>query len=89
MEELKTVRSYLARQIRCSDRLQVRFNISPDLMETLVPNFLLQPLVEMPFTTGSHRCGKEASSGFRFIERTSCFAFESTTVGQAKRTPSQ
>ena len=46
-EELKTVRSYLAlQQIRFSDRLQVRFDTSPEVMGTLVPNFLLQPLVE-------------------------------------------
>lgn len=45
--ELKIVQSYLAlQQIRFSDRLQVRFNTSPEVMETLVPNFLLQPLVE-------------------------------------------
>ena len=46
-EELKMVRSYLAlQQIRFSDRLQVRFDTSPEVMGTLVPNFLLQPLVE-------------------------------------------
>ncbi len=46
-DELKTVQSYLAlQQIRFSDRLQVRFQTSPELMETLVPNFLLQPIVE-------------------------------------------
>ena len=46
-DELKTVQSYLAlQQIRFSDRLQVRFHTSPELMATLVPNFLLQPIVE-------------------------------------------
>lgn len=46
-EELKTVQSYLAiQQIRFADRLQVRFHTSPELMRALVPNFLLQPIVE-------------------------------------------
>ena len=46
-EELKTVQSYLAlQQIRFPDRLQVHFDVRADTLETLVPNFLLQPIVE-------------------------------------------
>ncbi len=76
-EELMTVRSYLAlQQIRFSDRLQVRFNTSPDVMETLVPNFLLQPLVEMLFTMALHPSARAASSKSRCTARGRCFAFE-------------
>jgi hypothetical protein len=46
-EEVQVVKSYLAiQQIRFADRLQVRFATSQDAMESLVPNFLLQPLIE-------------------------------------------
>ncbi len=46
-EELKTVQSYLAlQQIRFPDRLQVHFDVNANALETLVPNFLLQPIVE-------------------------------------------
>jgi hypothetical protein len=46
-EELKTVQSYLALQLlRFPDRLQIHFDVKADALETLVPNFLLQPIVE-------------------------------------------
>ena len=41
------MQSYLAlQQMRFSDRLQVRFNTGPELMQSLVPTFMLQPIVE-------------------------------------------
>ena len=46
-EELHVVQSYLAiQQIRFADRIQVRFDTGPEVMHSLVPNFILQPLVE-------------------------------------------
>jgi two-component system, LytTR family, sensor kinase len=46
-EELTLVRQYLAiEQIRFSDRLQIRYAVSPGLERARVPRFILQPLVE-------------------------------------------
>jgi sensor histidine kinase YesM len=46
-EELKFIELYLdIQKVRFSDRLTVRMEIAPDTLDALVPNLLLQPLVE-------------------------------------------
>jgi hypothetical protein len=46
-EELKIVESYLAiQQVRFTHRLEVKIEASPEALESLVPCFLLQPIVE-------------------------------------------
>lgn len=46
-EEVKFVELYLdIQKVRFSDRLKVRMEIAPDALDALVPNLLLQPLVE-------------------------------------------
>lgn len=46
-EELKIVESYLAiQQIRFAHRLEIKIEASPEALESLVPCFLLQPIVE-------------------------------------------
>ncbi|MDX6695919.1 MAG: two-component system, LytTR family, sensor kinase [Blastocatellia bacterium] len=46
-DEVKFVELYLdIQKVRFSDRLTVRMEIAPDTLDALVPNLLLQPLVE-------------------------------------------
>lgn len=46
-EELEWLESYLKlQQMRFSDRLQVRIDAAPEALDALVPNLILQPLVE-------------------------------------------
>ncbi len=46
-EELKFIELYLdIQKVRFSDRLTVQMEIAPDTLEALVPNLILQPLVE-------------------------------------------
>jgi signal transduction histidine kinase len=46
-EELEFVRNYLEiEQIRFQDRLTIQFEISPEVLDAMVPALLLQPLVE-------------------------------------------
>ena len=55
-EELKAIESYLAIQkLRFSDRLEVRFDTSPEALDGLVPSFLLQPIVENAIHHGISR----------------------------------
>jgi hypothetical protein len=56
-EELKFVELYLDIQlVRFSDRLTVRTDIAPETLDALVPNMLLQPLVENAIRHGVSPC---------------------------------
>jgi two-component system LytT family sensor kinase len=55
-EELKFINLYLRiQQMRFSDRLKIKMDIDPSTMQALVPNLLLQPLVENALRHGISR----------------------------------
>jgi two-component system LytT family sensor kinase len=55
-EELNFIKLYLdIQQMRFSDRLQIEFDIDPQTMKALVPNLILQPLVENALRHGIAR----------------------------------
>ncbi len=46
-EELEFIKNYLSiEQVRFHDRLEVNYDVDPELVETRVPSMILQPLVE-------------------------------------------
>ena len=56
-EELKFVELYLdIQRVRFSDRLTVRTDIAPETLDALVPNMILQPLVENAIRHGVSPC---------------------------------
>lgn len=60
-EEINFIKLYLGiQQMRFSDRLQVDFDIDPATSKALVPNLLLQPLLENALR---HGIGRSANAG--------------------------
>jgi two-component system LytT family sensor kinase len=60
-EELNFIKLYLdIQQMRFSDRLQIVLEIDPDTLKALVPNLILQPLVENALR---HGIGRSAAAG--------------------------
>ncbi len=60
-EEIKFIETYCEIQkVRFSDRLTVRMNIAPETLDALVPNLILQPLVENAIR---HGIGHNDSAG--------------------------
>jgi two-component sensor histidine kinase len=59
--ELEYLRLYLSiEQVRFSDRLSVRYDVEPDLLDAAVPHMALQPLVENAIR---HGIGRRATPG--------------------------
>jgi two-component system LytT family sensor kinase len=59
--ELEYLESYLSiEQVRFQDRMKVRYDVDPELRQALVPNLLLQPLVE---NAVKHGLSRMASAG--------------------------
>ncbi len=60
-KELISADLYLSvQQIRFSDRLEIRREVAPETLEAMVPNFLLQPLLENAI---SHGIGARSGAG--------------------------
>ncbi len=60
-EELRFLEQYLAiEQVRFPDRLAIRWAVAPDVRDALVPEFILQPLVE---NAVRHGVAKRSAAG--------------------------
>lgn len=65
-EELEFIKLYLdIQQMRFSDRLQIEIDIEPKTMKALVPNLILQPLIENALRHGIARSAEAGLVGIR------------------------
>lgn len=63
-EEIELTRAYAAiEQMRFGDRLDVRFAIAPEVLQAMLPCFLLQPLIENAIIHGLRGTGKTGIIG--------------------------
>jgi hypothetical protein len=59
-QELEIVENYLAiEQVRFADRLRIEIKVEPSALDSLVPCFLLQPIVENAIRHGIAQCESE------------------------------
>jgi signal transduction histidine kinase len=59
-QELEILESYLAiEQVRFADRLRIEIKVEPGVLDSLVPCFLLQPIVENAIRHGVAHCEAE------------------------------
>jgi len=60
VQEMEIIESYLAiERVRFADRLRVDLNLDPNVLDGLVPCFLLQPIVENAIRHGIAHCERD------------------------------
>jgi signal transduction histidine kinase len=82
-QELAFIEKYLAIElIRFSDRLQVRYEISPETLLARVPAFLLQPLVENSIKHGISNVSGPSVITVRAVREGECLNLEVEDTGR-------
>ncbi|WP_291271740.1 histidine kinase [Geothrix sp.] len=85
-KELAFIQAYLAiEQVRFQDRLQVRVDIAPNLLDLRVPSFILQPLVENALKHGLSDRPQGGTLQLRAHRDSECLVIEVQDDGEGFR----
>ena len=82
-QELEFTRKYLElQQCRFPDRLSVEMNIEPTTLAALVPNFILQPIVENAVNHGIEACAKAGNLEIKAVRANGSLKIEISDDGR-------
>ena len=89
-QELEIIENYLAiEQVRFADRLRIEIKVEPGALDSLVPCFLLQPIVENAIRHGIAQCENEGRIEASARRDGSLLRLEVRNSGHARTMPAK
>ena len=89
-QEIEIVENYLAiEQVRFADRLRIEIKVDPGALDSLVPCFLLQPIVENAIRHGIARCESDGLIEARARRDGERLCLEVRNSGHARQLPAK